>query len=749
MLVTLLLAATGALLVPSSALAQLSGVKLTVQRDFIGVGGQVRLGDWTPIRLTLQNQSSEPRVVVCRWLLHDFDGDRVVARRRVTLDAASNDAQRVWLYAAPPVNQQRGEPWTIQVLDAESQKLLASRELTPGDYLEHHETALGVMSSAGLGLEPYKTRDTRHESVNVLRGLALAHLPDRWYGFSALESLIWTNESVAPTAAAVPDEVKWALREWVRRGGHLVIVLPSVGESWTDSQLADMLPVSADQMYRVQQAPPSWLYDALPTTQFQMEMTAFNVDDADRATAVLRDESGRPLVVAGRYGTGRVTLMGVNLADPRLKQMGLPSGRYRVWNTIFGWQNPAFSKAYIESEQKSGHMSRPHQRRTTELGRFMPGLIAMRETAAPALLTAIIVFGLYWLLAGPVAHLVLRRKGAARHSWIVFVAVVLLFSMLTWGGAWVMQPQDAHVKHLSIVDATANRDQVHTHSWLSLFMPEFGRVPVTLHGELGTQGNVLSSPGLALGMQGAGFLDPRTYEMDVGRPHAMNVPYRGTAKQFELDYRGALGAEQSGVSRKWIMPQGEVYIENSWPTGKLSHGLPGPLRDVLVIYCPGDGETPWVLPFGDWPAQQVLNLAQPTGQARRLVARPSEFRAERQWRAEGFLGELIAQKTGQNFANLDAASARVADNVLIQAMEMLSFYSMLPPPNFRRTELTRPATMYQRALGRSMDISHLTGGRRIIVLGFMEQSPLPAPVTADGEAVPSEGWTMLRWVYDL
>lgn len=746
------------LLTPTPAAAQLGGVTLEVPAEHVGLEGHVRPGTWTPMRLTLTHHGVEPRSVEVRWLLHDFDGDRVAARRTgVALNPQA--AEHVWLYAPPAANDALEEPWTVQVIDAETGRLLATESVVAEARLESGESAIGLMSAAGLGLQPYTERHTRHEAVRLLRGLRLRDLPDRWYGLAGLEAIIWTREGDGPIDAAVPESSLRALGEWVRRGGHLVLVLPVTGQAWGESPLSDILPVASGRMRRVTGPVPRWLYDVRPTEGApQIQKTVFDVDGdggangADRV--LLRDEQDRPVVVAGRHGFGRVTLVGVDLADPRLVGMDLPAGRFRLWNDVFGWQNPVFSEAYIQDEQtaRPQRMSRIHQRQPVELGQFVPGLLAMTGTAGPALLAAVLVFGVYWILAGPAAHLLLRRRGLERHAWLVFLGVVLAFSLVSWAGAWAMQGRHAEIAHFSVLDVDAQANEVRSRSWLSLFVPEFGEVALALGdeapGTLGDGHNVLASPGLPIGLQGAGFLDPRTYELDAAHPRALRVPFRSTAKQLELDYRGPLTPQQPGVTDAWVMPQGRVRMDGAWPVGELSHGLPGTLENVLVVYCPGEGQTPWVWRRERWHPREMLDLEQRDG-ATWLVRRPREFEPERNWSAEGFLGELIGQKTGRGIRDLDPLRGRIAGNVMVQSAEMLSFYAMLPPPDFRRVDLRSPPAMYERALGRSLDISHLTAERRLIVIGYLDNAPLPAPLTVDGEAADARGWTMVRWVYDL
>lgn len=740
------LASWAVLFVAGPVFAQVDDVLLTVEREHLGLAGQARPGAWTAVRIDLDNRSSQAREVICRWVLKDADGDRVMAQRRVTLDALR--AQPVWLYGPLPIDARQNDPWLIQVLDKNSTDELARAQVPPAKLHRPEVRLIGIAGGQDLGLTPFTQQATSHERIELVRGLSLTTLPDRWYGLASIDSLIWSTGGGDPDDARVSSESQQALRQWVRRGGHLVIVLPAIGQTWTGSGLADLLPVKAKRMLHIQGTPPIWLGDVRAPKRVSIEMTAFDVNDGDGVEVVLRDADGRALVVAKHYGFGRVTLIGIDLADRRLAKMGLPNGRSKtLWHRIYQWQSPIYSKAYIDAEVQEGRMSRPTSRTPIPLGRFIPGLIAMRGTAAPALLAAVLIFGLYWVTAGPISFLTLKKKNAQRHSWVVFVLVVLGFSVVSWAGAWMLTPREATVAHFTVLDARADSSTIHAHSWLSLYVPQFGSQLVELDPDHPSTRNTLASPGLIAGPDDGGFLDPQTYTLDAGSPRSADIPFRATAKQLEVDFLGRIDQPVSGLADPIILPQGSLEIVNFWPSGRLSHGLPGPLRDVLMVYCPGEGQTPWVwrLPR-PWAPREVLDLGQRPA-AERLVLPPRNY-AKRQWLQEGFLGKLLRLNPGQQYVDAAGAEIITSSSEMIQFIELLSFYDTLPPPDFRKTGFPY-AAVYKRALGRQLDLSHLLSGKRLIVIGHLEDSPLPVPMTVAGEQIPSTGWTVVRWVYDF
>ncbi len=731
-----------------AARAQMVGdIVLSFQPELIGLGGVVRTGQWMPLRITVQNRSGVNRPVICRWLFEDADGDMVISERHVVLNP--NRVQHVWLYGSIHAGFLKGDGWKIQIVDQETGQHLQAGECKPFDVIHGNSTLIGLLGYQEIGLSPYSYPETRHEVVKVSTGLTLSNLPDRWYGLAGYRSLIWTREGGEPIDAGFTVESQRAVRQWVRRGGHLVISLPVVGQSWTESGLADLLPVGKDRMKQVQQLPPLELGHIATIEPVPLDYTVFDIDPSDPVAVIATDRDDRPYLISRRYGFGRVTLIGVDLVDHRLAAMGMPSGRYRIWNHIFHWQSPAYTREAIESALQSKSMVNPQYCPRHPLGKFVPGLLAMRNTVGMTLLLIILVFSLYWLTSGPLSFLVLKRRQMTMHSWLVFLTVICLFSVLTWGGAFLMRPGKMRIIHFTVLDADAGTGLVHARSWQSIFIPTFGRADIMLEPTKEDEINLISSPGMERDLSG-GFLDTQQYTIESTRPDGVSVPYRSTTKQFKVDYLGYVDREVRGLAQPWYLPQGRLKLTgrpgSRWPVGELTHDLPAPLEDVLLVYCYDDPHrqnhrVPHVWRIGEWRPGRPLKVRLPA-QADKLVIPPLVFDSNRKWQDEGFLGRLMGEfKTGAT----DSSSRQY----MIQKLEMLSFYDALPPPLFSQSETFSLPPFYTRYLDDNMDITPLIAGRRLIVIGHIENSSLPIPVSVNGRTVESTGWTMVRWIYDF
>ncbi len=753
---------------------QLTDVTLSVEPQDVGLGGCVQDGQWMPMHLTLTNQSAQVRNVEARWLVRDEDGDEVIASRNAPLNPAVE--QQMWLYAPLPLGLREGQRWIVQVIDPQANLELARMSVGAARTIPIKTSMIGVCGSTDMGLRDFEPGYTEHEPIAFVRGLTLAQMPDRWYGLSCLNALIWTGESADPlndpqNAAVLPQTIE-ALRGWIKRGGHLVLVLP-LDQTWSDSALADLMPVDKAHITAVDD------FDAIrvmvPPTGVPRMIPALTFDtSAATGTVVLaRDQRDRPYIVAKRYGFGRVTLIGVDLTSPTVRRLGAPVGQDRIWHKVFHWTAPVYTQQAYESETREGRMLSMMSRQDSGVGLddIIGPLIAMTGTAAPALLSAILIFILYWLVAGPLAFLYLRRTGRTQHSWLAFLLLVGIFTAITWGGAWVIRPSHTRLEHLSVLDIDANNSTVHTRSWLTLLVPHFGRATVALDPNEQFPGAVLASPGIdpraasiAAAGGGGGFLDPQRYQVDAANPRSEDIPVRSTAKRFTIDYLGRLDKPVPGLDVAWSLPQGSVHMDaaEAWPTGKLVHHLPGSLKNVMIVYCPGntvggDLYPPWAGLIRDWPSGQelTLNFSPPNAiPMMRLISKPSFYGPNRTWDNEGFLGQQIAAQKGRQFASGQSPLVADINDNIFRMFVFLSFYDTLPPPDFRLNPGTfapgpLSGTHYERALLRHIDITDLIAGRRLILIGQLENSPLPAPLTLDGANVPSEGLTIVRWVYDL
>jgi hypothetical protein len=761
-----------------AAVGQSAGITLTVPAGGLGLDGFIRPGDWAGLAVDIDNPGLDDIDAELAWLHRDQDGDTVAATRRITL-TRQRTGQRVWLYAAVPITANVNTTWAVRLTSVDTGELLASLSLQPGadPMLSTQREILAVTSNAELGLNDYLRHETRHAPLSIVRGLSLDRLPDRWMGLYSLKTFIWTQDLGGDPADPLQtsEASLFAMREWVARGGHLVVVLPAVGQTWTGSPLADMLPLPTGEMQSIEEDDwPVWLGGLRQEGRPTIRMTVFREPSQDSGiTALLRDRQNRPVALGKRYGFGRVTLMGLDLTQPALIREGLPTGERRLWNTLFGWVPPAYQEAYTEAQVRNRQMRRSRDLPAVELASFVDSRISMTGTVGVVLIGAIGLFSIYWLVVGVVLLPLMKAKQLERYTWVAFVAGVLLFAGVAWGGAALLKPGKTSISHFSVIDIDGRSGLTRVQSDLSLFVPNFENLEVGLPAAMpavlgGPSHSTISSTGLNPAPQlTTGFPDAQTYRIDAADPRQYPaLPMRATSKQLRLEYLGDLQAGDASDEAAWdwvggIAPVGDLELgQDGTPTGRILHHLPETLQNVSVIYCPGEAYDergqrrvlePLVWRYRDeddnaWAPGEPLELTRRPDGMDRLVVPLTVYGDPRQWDSEGWLGKLLGMQKGSGGAG---APTQIDDSVIARRLAMLSFYDRLPPPNYRDVGLPRQGFTVQRTVAHRLDLSPLTQDRRLIIIGHLPNTPLPAPLTVDDQTPPSEGWTMVRWVYDF
>ncbi|MEM8781662.1 MAG: hypothetical protein AAGE65_02305 [Planctomycetota bacterium] len=763
------------------AVAQLDRLSLRVNPEDVGLGGYVRPGDWMPMRVTLENPSADDVEVTLTWPTRDADGDLAEAQRTAVINAQRTE--QMWLYAPIPIGARPDTPWTIRATPADTEGSVDAAALADpltlrldaSRWVPADTAMIALMSGQSLGLDDYARQATQHEAIQLVQDLGLADLPDASHGMDALDAIVWTADTGGdPADPAVSPAVLGALRQYVRRGGHLVVVLPRVGQTWTQSPLADLLPVPPDAVRRVTGAPPRLGAVQIPGVT-SVSMHVFEVPDGAGAAVLLRDEQDRPVVVAARRGLGRVTLIGLDLTDAVFRRQ-LEFGKRRFWHEVFGWNAPTFTAE--EENLETGRIvdDLPSMRVAREmdvqpLADFVAGRVAMRGTVATLTLVAVALLLLYVATAGA-SFIAVRHKGAPHRAWAAFAAVVVAFSAIAWGGAWIARPSALSASHVSVMDVVVSRggepQRATVRSWVSLFVPRFGTAEVALReGDEGT----LASLGFAPDGLAAGFLDAQPYAVDADDPTRLMLPVRSTTRRLTIDAstawtrdipasRSATGDDAQLGPDAFVADQPPSH---DWGRGRLQarlrHALPGPLRDVTVIYCPGEvlwagrqrvytprvwrpGVDPDSGERAAWQPGETLEIDGVPADAVPLVTLPAVYDEDRQIKDEGFLGGLLDQQGGlgeQLLAN---------DGSVMGRLMLLSCYDAMPPPKFTKLDWPGPFTL-QRRIGRRIDLTDLLTGPRLIVIGHLTDSPLPVELPVDGRVPPADGWTMVRLMYDL
>ena len=789
----------------AGAMQQAEDADVAVEVEQFGVGNAYRPGAITAMRLVLTSSLDEPTPVWVQWEVPNAEGDIAEYGRSVVLNPGSREL--LWLYAPLSPHTMDDTRWTVRVFEERDgqrrRELGGDSRISPirsgAARVELDTGMIAVVGRARMRLEDYSTTwngrprpPGAHELTRIISGIAPQAMPDRWEGLSAFEAVVWSD--------ALPQQLRvdsaTALREYVRRGGHLVIILPeagnpwglgSLGETWLDDLLIGQAPRRDDDVMLSELMPILSKTRLPPVRDFQMSLRVFKeiggrfnaIDNRYEPLVALGD--GRVIAVQRLVDFGRITIIGIDLTSQRLASMRLPQAD-AFWNRILGRRvdTPQPGELLTMDENKPRMLTRGS---ANEMnigdGRLLDG-INKRGRAARGLMAAVLLFIVYFVIAGPGGFLFLKQQRMSRHSWLVFAATAGVFTAVAWGGVRFLRQSDTEFRHVTFLDhvvrpGTSLGSEPHYQravSWGSLYLPKYGTVDVSIEDDPGQSGqNLLFTWEAPPPRQPDRFPNVDRYMIDVGRsPADYTLPVRAAATQLYMNWMGALDPDWGGTLR--VDPDDPIRItlgpgNFARFNGTLINDLPGVLRDICVIWVSNHrnrqreyllddlDELSWVPPSR---SGQLLNTGHMlAGDAGAEPWYPGTTLSLADFVPDGLtdLERNIDKKfiepeegDGMNFTGLGGSNWQ--SHKLHDYMEMLSIYHQLTPPRYIRDDDKDPqAAVITRRLTRELDLSAWFTRPCLIIIGYLDGSETPVPFLVDGKTPRSEGLTVVRWIYPL
>jgi hypothetical protein len=765
----------------------LSAGEVQIGLEAFGVGNVARRGDWAGIRLKIQDTASKQRDLVVRLAGIDSDGDTPFYTREVTTNPGV--WQGVWMYAWLPFGYEPGLGLSVSVhetVEAETApgdervgRMVGYLELTPGggSVVRSSEGLMAILGNRPLGMDMYNDRPPSgetwhprgHEVTQLVLGLTPADMPDRLHGLKPFDAVVWGQGD----PAELRGERANAVRDWVEQGGHFIVVLPSVGQTWTNpasNDLHDIMPTVAVSRregvdmtaYRpllARPTPPD-RQDRFPKQGVVHSFRPLPGALPNEAMRILSGPDGECVVVTRLVGAGSVTLIGLDLNQTAFSQAGMVESDY-FWHRVLGRRGD-LSLPRNPNQPVNFGLS---QRQPWAYDQDIPREIAKKGRAAAGVLVGFIVFVLYWLVAGPLGFAVLKAKRWSHHAWLSFVVAAAVFTAVSWTGASVLRPGKVEASHLTFLDHVYGQPLQRARMWASVMIPDYGTHTIGVgHPEERGPGyrslNAITSWNSPNDDAGGGsFPDARGYSVDARTLDSIRVPTRSTVKQVQVDWAGGprwkmprpAGAEAGGTGDLRLNePTMTGPIETRPPLveGVLVHDLPGALTDISVFVVRGQRVRPptltWLIsdvdafPYSSWAPGDPLDLG--------ALTRPKPNTL-----AQAFIQSLRPSLDWGNFQGEEvprSEAGRTNDR-----LTALALFSQLYPPEAGGNATSQYAA--QRHATHGWDLGRWFTQPCVIIVGHLvndtsgERAASPVPLTVDGEPVPTEGRTVVRWVYPL
>jgi hypothetical protein len=445
-------------------------------------GNLFKPGKWTPLwiqlRAGLARFSGVMEVVV-----PDDDGTPTTIRQPV--DVAAGAIAPVTTYIRPGSDHPE---LVLRFFNQEGRRVAEASGDSLGvklDPMRPEETLLLMLGNPqGVELIPKlpgfnvdKDQTGAHQ-VNVARLDTLsATVPGRWIGFDAAAAIVLdTNDRELMTRLNTSGGQ--ALREWVRRGGHLVV---SVGSDWLrirDSFLLapddPMLPALPTGHERISDlgALESFAGAIKPITRpgaAPVLVTKLEEVDARRGKVLIGASGTVPLVVRGPYGFGRVTVVALDVDQ---NPFATWEDRPRFWVKALDLRLQAADETTANPGIAGG--GRLNQSNVSDLSTQLRRALEQFQgvTLIPFGWVAFFIF-LYILLIGPGDYLLLKKVLKRMElTWITFPTIVVTVSVLAYYAAYAVKGNELRINQVEIVDVDQPAGLARGHTFLTLFSPQ-------------------------------------------------------------------------------------------------------------------------------------------------------------------------------------------------------------------------------------------------------------------------------------
>jgi hypothetical protein len=723
----------------------------------VGIGNNWRAGEITPVHITVNSNTNEPVQAWIQWEVPDADGDLVLWGRAITLSPMTDTS--TWLYAPTRAWDNGDTVWTIRLRELEDNVPSGELELLQFSpysvraiYVPVQSAITVIFGTRRLGLPGYLpvSPETKQETSFLVSGLKSKDLPDAWPCFTSLEALVWAD--------AVPEfsfRQTQAIEDWVFRGGHFVITLPNIGDPWAlGRQNAPLANLTQGVDSVITQVPIEKLQTVLgnakrlPQSLATVQIFGNIKDEWDtHYTPILWLEDGSVIAVQKTFGFGSLTVIGIDVASGNLSSLGLPKTDI-FWNRIFGKRNTTPSTFELQKLKDDNELS-PTISKVTYLlaGNLIAQYIAMSTTASGKLGTVFIVILLYWIVACPGGFYFLYRCKKLQWSWVLFVSSAIIFTGGTWVLAGITSGISTPIKHVSIIDHVYGGTGQKVTGWFSVFLPNFGYAKITLHGE---SNNLLTPWAPPDASMTPDFIDRREVLLNLDSvPNSFNQPARSTTANFAFDWVGGIDSTYFNSLIR-VDPNNVPRVDSDSSNGNalsgtIKNNASGIFQDVTIIWVTDEqNDNPNQVATG-----RVLNKMHTWRFPYLKNSEELNFNSLKVSNLSSFTNAVKARYQIEELFQ----SSGVSDKDWHTKMEMLSFYSHLSPPIYKKNANAKQGPASHRSIregGRELDLSTWFSRPCIIVMGFLHNSPIPVDISMDGEQInKSAGTTLVRWVYPL
>lgn len=409
-------------------LAAQSPSDLTLQTSLLYDGNVIETS-WLPVKLRLQNGAGDRTIQLEASLL----GSSQIYSQELALPA--NSSFDTTLYILPV-----GSSNTLDIVVRDGERELVRSAPS-------FRTRVGERMVALVGNEPVNIALPARQDLSTLPflpfDLQVSDLPERSEGLETLSAIVLHN---VDSNQFTPSQLQ-ALEVWVKRGGQLVLSGGTGGQALLDNLPQELVPAT---IVGVRSDLAGSALGSMIGITNSLNLALNGVDlRRNLASSILIGDDSNPLVVEKRLGEGRIHLLAFSVDAAELRSWDKSS---QFWDRFLRPLNP-------DSAITGTIGGRLVDARERELTSALNNLPALDLPSAIPLIALLLV---YFLLVGPIVHLVLRRFDKQNWGWIIIPAITLLFSLVGYGFSFALRASDVLVNQVTVVEQIGANSQAKT-----------------------------------------------------------------------------------------------------------------------------------------------------------------------------------------------------------------------------------------------------------------------------------------------
>lgn len=697
-------------------------VQVEIKKVDWGFDGYHKLGKWSPLTAQIEVSGEAELQLVIESI--DPDGATTSIPTMLQEIEGSGTHRLTGIFK----NGRIGGSLRVTIRDKNEQILAswsAPRDTFDPTVLRQRSTLIATVGECPLfSDQPSETPIPPSIAGELVDSLQVVSVPD----FESLptDDMAYDTLDVLVVTAnyAIPESQNNALREWVRRGGKLILSVGQGVEGYQNSPLSSWVPIpvtgagSARELAGLEQ-----FVDQQSAIRFRQGLRTVpiaNIGEFD-GTVLAKSRSG-PILVRNNWGLGEVTLLGADTNQPPLSEwQDIGTLGYLI---LWGKQT---SPTEIEKNKRN-------QLVHSGITDFQTQIRASQENfpdikRMPTWGVMVWVLG-YMLLIGPIDYLIVRRLLRKPHlTWITFPIVVIASVGLAVQTASTTNARTLVLNQLELidVDTTSETGILRSQSWATLYSPETRRyrvsaaaVPVSTKQPVATDsvqrvfwqgipeetfGGMYRAGGFSLGRS--------TYRLAEDAMAIENLPISiWSTQNLESHWQ----TDQTELVTSQLVSSGFGHLE-----GPIKHDFKAPIKNWMIafgtqVYYPDEAETSRNIQELLPGKPLILSRGTPglmRRQLRNYLTGVTQTRVERKDR----LGdEVVSQETAYNALSRDPG----------QILRVLSFYKIAGGETY--------SGLKNHSM-RTHDLSHLVDANKAVLFGQLDTSSIEYQV--DGEAVPN------------